>query len=960
MNRAGLGFVDRTKYVGAQESRLIPFVFSDTQSYMLEFAAGFIRVYVDGVRASSQASVNATITLVQDGIVGFSVLRTITLAAPPITPILVGDTITISGVIATGTLQVNGTWVVRGVPATNKLYLDGSGDPSGVYTSGGVIGGPIEIASPYLESDLANLQYAQSADVLTVTLKRLPQYELRRTSSSPLAFTFLPVTYNDGPFLTQNTDTQIQVYASATTGAVTLIATSGIFAASHVGGLFRLEQENIGDVKPWEPTKLIALAAVNPSSVPEIRRNDGKTYKCVAAATAVTNTATGSIPPTHEEGVEMDGDGNKITSFADVVGVSWLYLDSGFGIIRITAFTSSTQVTGTVVRNLPSAVVGGVTTAFGPFTFSGNGVTKVFGPLVGNTSTDPTKYVVTIGGVIQNPATYTVTAGGGNITFIAAPVTGTNNIVVSQVSANNRSSLWTFGAWSDNQGYPATVTYFQDRQFFAGTTGQPQGVWASKTGQYSNFGTSVPQQDDDALTFFLNARSINAISDLIALESLLAVTSSAVWRVTDGQDEVLTPSTVGFKPQNYIGGRSSVRSAIVGDSAVYAQSDGRRVRDLLFDFQFDKFTGNELSILAEHLFPYGSEIVRMDYAQFPFSLLHAVRDDGTLPTLSYLRDQDVLGWSPWDTNGVIEDVCSIPENSITSTYAIVRRIINNVSTRYIERFANREFATIDDAFFVDAGATYDGRNTTSVTMALTGGVLWDSTENLTLTASSSIGWATFAPEDVGNEVWLYASAIVDDEEVTQSVRARITARTNAITVTVNAVSNVPTSLQGVAVTAWTFAKVVMSGLTHLAGEAVVILADGKDVDPQTVASDGTVTLSHPGGVVHAGLAYECDAETLDFNVPGAPTVRAKTKTIPSVNVLLYQTRGLLVGPDENHLDEVAQRLDEAYQDPNEPTTDITITPIPTGINVSGRVFIRQSRPLPTTILAILPDIEFGE
>lgn len=880
MNRAGLQFVDRTKYVGAQKSRLIPFVFSDTQSYMLEFAAGFIRVYVGGDRASSAASVNATIINVVDGLVGLTPIRTLTLAAPPITPILAGDSITITGMIATGTFQVNGTWTVLSSSGTT-IRITGSGDPSGSYSSGGTIGEPIEIANPYVESDLPNLQYAQSADVLTVTLQRLPQYELRRTSLSPLAFTYLSVAYNEGPFLTQNTDTTIKVSTSAISGAVTLTASSGIFSASHVGGLFRLEQENIDDVKPWEPTKILQLAAVSPVGL--LRRNDGKTYQCTAPVPpgGTVNTATGSIPPTHDAGILPDGDGNKITSFADIVGVSWLYLDSGFGIVRITGFTSPTIVTGTVVRQLPTTVIA------------------------------------------------------------------------------HASSLWTFGAWSPNQGYPATVTYFQDRLFFAGTTGQPQGVWASKTGQYGNYGASVPSQDDDALTFFLNARQINAISDLIALESLLAVTSSAVWRVTDGTDEVLTPSTVGFKPQNYIGGRSAVRSAIVGDSAVYAQSDGRRVRDLLFDFQFDKFTGNELSILAEHLFPYGSAIVRMDYAQFPFSLLHAVRDDGTVPTLSYLRDQDVLGWSPWDTNGVIEDVCSIPESGITSTYVIVRRIINGTSTRYIERFANREFAAIDDAFFVDAGITYDGRNATAVTMTLTGGVAWSSAENLTLTASASAGWAGFTGADIGNEVWLSATVIIDDEEVTQTVRARIVAFTNARIVTVNAVSAVPASLQAVAVTAWTFAKTIVGGLTHLIGEAVVILADGKDVDPQAVASDGSVTLSHPGGVVQAGLAYESDAETLDFNVPGAPTIRAKTKTIPSVNVLLYQTRGLLVGPDEDHLDEVAQRLDEAYQDPNEATTDITITPIPTGINVSGRVFIRQSRPLPVTILAILPDIELG-
>lgn len=780
MNRPGLIYTAATRNSGAKRSRLVPFVFSTSQAYMLEFSEGFMRAYQNGVQVGA------------------------------------------------------------------------------------------EVATPYLESDLESLQWAQSADVLTLTLKRLPQYEVRRTSLVPV-FTVTQASYTEGPFLTQNTDTTITVSTTAITGAVTLTASSGIFSASHVGGLFRLEQENVDDVKPWEPTKLIALAAASPVGI--LRRNDGKTYQCTAAAASASNTATGSIPPTHDSGTAMDGDGNKIASFADVVGVSWTYLDSGYGIVRITGYTSPTVVTGTVVRQLPTTVIA------------------------------------------------------------------------------HASSLWSFGAWSPAQGYPATVTYFQDRLFFAGTTGQPQGVWASKVGLYSNFGVSVPSQDDDALTFFLNARQINAISDLIPLESLLAVTSSGVWQVTDGTDEVLTPSTVGFKPQNQIGGAPTVRSAIVGDSAIYPQLDRRRVRDLLFSFQTNKFLGTELSLLAEHLFPFGTAITRVEYAQYPFSLLHVIRDDGVMPTLSYLREQDVIGWGPWDTNGVIEDMCSILENNLTSTYLIVRRTINGSTVRYIERFANREYSAIEDAFFVDAGATYDGRAPAGVTMTLTGGVTWALGESLTVTASSGTGWTGFTSLDVGNEVWLRSG---DDR-----VKVQITAVASALIATAVPTSDVAASLRSAAIADWTLAKTVIGGLPHLEGEEVSILADGMDVDPQVVV-DGTITLLHPGGVVHAGLGYESDLETLHVNVPGAPTVRNKTKTIPQVSVLLYQTRGFFVGPDADHLDEIAQRLYEDLDQPIEPLTGIAIAPVPTRIDLDGHLFARQSRPLPVTVVGLIPDVEFGE
>lgn len=864
MNRPGTGYIAATKFSGASRSRLVPFVFSDDQSYELEFSTGFIRVYQNGA-----------------------------------------------------------------------------------YTG-------VELTStPYLEADLETLQYTQSADVLTVVCQRLPQREVRRTSTGPLTFVLSTPTYDSGPFLATNTDFQFQVYSSGTSGSVTLTSSANIFAAQHVGSLFRLDQENIGDVKPWESTKIIKTAAASP--VGEIRRNDGKTFKCVAPVPGggVVNTATGSVPPVHDFGVQMDGDGNKVTGLADIVGVSWLYMDSGYGIFRITAFLNSAQVTAQVIKQPPATVVGGVTTVFGPFIFSGDGVTVSFAPMVGTTSVDPTKYQVTVNFVIQNPTTYSVTPGGP-IVFVAAPPLGVNNITVYQLSQNNRSSSWSFGAWSDYQGYPRTVTYFQDRIHYAGTTRQPQGVWSSVTGQYYNFGVSVPSEDDDTLAFFLNARQINPILDLIAAEALLAATSSAVWRVTDGQDEVLTPTTLGFKPQNNVGASADARSIAVGDAVIYAQNDGRRVRDLLFSFDVDKFAGDELSLLSEHLFPVATTISRLDYAQYPFSIVFALRDDGEMPTLSYLRDQSVLGWSPWDTDGIIEDVCSIPEGGTTRTYVIVRRTVAGVSVRYIERFALREFADIDDGHFVDCGITVDGRRTTSA--ILTGGVTWASGESMLVTVVSG----DFNPLDditqYGNEVWLYSG----DDSVRLSITNYI-GSANAIQC--RPISDVPASLQGIATTEWTMARRNVGGLPHLNGNSVVICADALDVDPQVVGAGGVangVLLAHPGGVVHVGLAYNSDLETLDFNIPGAEPIRAKRKTICELTLLVNQTRGLEIGPDEDHLDELPSREYEDYDQPPSLQDDAITHPIPCRHDQNGRVFIRQSSPLPVTITGLLPEVEVGQ
>lgn len=861
MNRPGSQYIATTKYSGEKRSKLIPFVFSDSQSYVLEFGEGYIAIYADGLVIGNTVSV--AITNITIG--GTPSKRTITTAAPHLA--VLGGTVVIADVIGTGSYAPNGTWTVLEVVSPTVLKIKGVASPTGSYTSGGTLAVAQEIASPYLESDLPNLRFAQSADVLTVTSGRLPQYELRRIGAN--SFTFTQVVYNDGPFMDVNSDNRT-VQASAATGAVTLTASDPIFTADHVGGLFYLEANNFSALKPWEPQKVIATGGASP--VNQVRRNDSKVYLCTAAPATATDTATGSIPPTHEEGTQMDGDGNPVSGVASVVGVSWTYGDSGYGIVLISGFTDSTHVTGTVIRQLPASVVSGAT------------------------------------------------------------------------------DLWAPGAWSDANGYPRVVVYFQDRQFFASTEAQPQTVWASKTALYKDFGFSVPSQDDDTLAFTLNARQINGITDLIPLESLIASTSTAVWEISAGQDNVLKPSTVGFRRQNATGA-ASVQSVDVGESALYVQSGGRKLRDLIFDFSVNKFTGGEVSLLAEHLFPYGTSIARLDYAKEPFSLVHCVRSDGIVPVLAYLREQEVNAWSTFDTDGDYEDFCSIVESTgVISTYVIARRDINGSSVRYIERFANREFANISDAYFVDAGISYDGRNTTSVTMMVSGGTNWTTDEALTLTASSASGWDAFSVGDIGNEI------VLDDGN--DQVRLKITGFTLLTQVTVNPVTTVPSQFRGVATTDWSFAKDVFSGADHLEGKTVSILADGMDVDEQIVIG-GSVSLQVPASVVHVGLPFVSDMETLDVNLPGSESVRNRTKSIPKVTALVYASRGIFIGPDEAHLDEVPQRLYEDYADPTGVLTGRAEIPIPTTPDKDGKIFIRQSRPLPLTVLALLPEIEFG-
>lgn len=539
----------------------------------------------------------------------------------------------------------------------------------------------------------------------------------------------------------------------------------------------------------------------------------------------------------------------------------------------------------------------------------------------------------------------TITAIGGGGTTATATVADYLPVVGPAVS-----TIWAFGAWSIDQGYPAIVTYFADRLVLANTPKKPQTEWTSKTADYHNFARSSPLVAADAIKQTLNARQVNAILELIPMDQLIALTSSSSW-ASPPRGTVWTPTTIGYDPQSF-DGSAFLRAILTGDSAIFAQFGGTKVRALSFKNDSGKFIGDELTIMARHLFDNTKYIVDWDYAKEPHGILWIVRSDGVLIGLTYLPEQEVIGWHRHDTDGFFERVCVIPENGVDTPYFVIRRTVNGATVRYLERMSVRDRTDILDSFFVDAGLTYDGRNVSTKTIAITG-VSYAGGDSVTLTASA----ATFAATDLGDAIQFPNAA--------GNVRASITAYTSSTVVTALLQSPVPTALQAVATTTWTFARDTFSGLDHLKGKTVAILADGSPEVPQTVVALATggfgVTLAQPAGVVHIGLGYVCDIETLDVNFPNSPeSVSDNSKVIPKVSLRVEKTLGLKAGADEaNLLDFGLQPINFDYNAPWPLQTEVDTGFILTGWRKTGRVLIRQDNPLPATINTIMPYVEIG-
>lgn len=502
--------------------------------------------------------------------------------------------------------------------------------------------------------------------------------------------------------------------------------------------------------------------------------------------------------------------------------------------------------------------------------------------------------------------------------------------------------------------FPGAVVYYQQRLIFAGSNLQPQTVWTSKTGLFKNFGYSVPNKDDDAITFTLSSNKVNRVRHLLGLRKLLALTTGAEFTISGG-DTGLSAKTVQAVPEGY-DGTAIVPPVVVGNSAVYVQARGNRVSSFGYSLNADGFAADDLTLFSAHLFK-GKELTNVAYQKVPDSIVWYVRDDGVLLGLTYVPEQQLVGWHWHDTDGFVESIACIPEGQEDVLYMVVRRNINGVQKRYIERMESRQITSIEDAFFVDCGLTYDGRNTDAAkTFTLSGGTTWQFPEVVTMTA---VGHTPFTVGSIGADYSLKRQVTDENgDPATEIVRVEVVGYTSPGVVTVKLLIICPVSLRGVAVSAWARQVKTLSGLVHLEGKTVSILADGS-VHPQRVVTGGSVALQEAAGIAHVGLQYISDMETLDLELKNAnETVLDKKISVTGLTVRVEESRGIFAGKDKRSLYEHKTDRDD-YESPIELLTGQADIPISNDWQGKGRVFIRQSDPLPLTVLAVIPEVTIG-
>ncbi|MCK5608531.1 hypothetical protein KAR91_42005 [Candidatus Pacearchaeota archaeon] len=746
-------------------------------------------------------------------------------------------------------------------------------------------GNPYEIASPYAAADLSGLKYCQSADVIYLFH---PDYAIRKLSRaadddwSLNTIDFRPAPTAEDPLVPETTLT-----LQATSGdGITFTAGAGVFKSGDVGRLI-ISGAGRASIVDFVSTSVVLCNIIGTfSSVGPI----------ASGAWSMPGSTSGELTPSIDGPVgsitnlTSTGTSDAIVKLLEAGQDHWIASGSGTNEYYLLnaapgypaskpskVFENDVSLTEAAVGSLAASqwdwadndtlgydtiyirLGDGVdpdTKAASDESFvkmsSGSSTTQLF------ISTDVGSYIKMNDGFIK------IT------TFVSA--TSIKGEILKVLSDTTATSIWTLESetWTDTNGYPSVGVFFEDRLFVAGSPAFPETVWASVVSDYENFTPGI--EDADSMQFSLSSRQVSVIRWMEPKDSLFIGCAGGEWRIgPEDTGEPLTPLNIIAK-QRRTNGCANALPVTVDSSILFIQRENRKLREFLFRFEDNDYIAPDLTLLSEHITRGG--VGQVAYQQNPLSIVWCVRDDGKLLGMTYLREQNVVGWHLHETDGEVESIAVIPGDGYDELWMIVKR----GNARYVEML---------EAFFEDTNAEYKANKGLNA-FFVDSGITYNSTPTITIT-----------------------------------------------------------------------------GLGHLEGESVAVLADASVVDGLTVAS-GQITLPTAASVVHVGLPYTGTLKQMRFNTGLEDgTAQGRKKRIPKFILRVNESGPFKAG---RNADDLLVMSSESVETTTGGLIGITLGAIKDlfsgdieAVNNGawdreGQLTVVQDKPLPLTLLAIIPEV----
>ena len=556
-------------------------------------------------------------------------------------------------------------------------------------------------------------------------------------------------------------------------------------------------------------------------------------------------------------------------------------------------------------------------------------------------------------------------------------ITGVNStteaVITIDTAMTNSNAVtdWQLGAFSDTTGHPSCVTFFEQRLVFAGTTNQPQTIFFSKSGDYENMDANIggTVADDDAIIYTIASNQVNAIRFMTATRTLIIGTAGGEFTVSGGgTDSAVTPTNILIKKQSNHGS-ANVDAIAVGNATLFLQRAKRKIRELAYNFDVDGYIAPDMTILAEHISEGG--LTQIAYQQEPNQIVYGVRGDGELVGLTYQREQQVTAWHRHIFGGRF--------GNATITVTDYANIANG--TRIVLTKADGTTTTFTSATSSTTGKfhTTTSNNQTATNLK----TLIDADSDFTATVSSNVvtitetsplstGFLTvtslddstrLTKTDEGKAVCESVAVIPTDDteyQVYVIVKRTINGATRRFVEILNVfdfdqTDNTSFNFLDSALSYSGSAVSTISGLDHLEGQTVSVLANGATHPDKTVSS-GSITLDRSSTDVKVGLAYTSLLQTMRLNAGSQNgTSQGKTKRIYDITVRMFETIGVEVGPDLSNMERIPFRSSADLMDEGiPPFTGDKEVEFRGNYETDGFIFVRQTQPLPFTILSLYP------
>ena len=511
--------------------------------------------------------------------------------------------------------------------------------------------GTVELATPWGQTDLDNIRYTQSADVVFVDVDGVTPQQIERRGTGR-SWSVVDHEGRFGPFL-QSKASSAKLFTDLLHSNATLQSDIPFFRSGHVGALFALTHSGQSGVQKLG-AKLAATDAIKVTGIADTGAPSADSERRIVFN--ITGTYSGTVE------IQRSFDSEDFGFFPANEHFITSGSKSDTGTFNVTVDDDDDNLTVWYRAQLTAWNSG---TAFITYTQPSSSQT----------------------GVVR------VTEFTNNQSVEAE--------VLRRLSDTGATDDWQEGAWSGVRGYPAAVALHDGRLFHSNKSN----IWGSESDNFDSHDLAL-EGDAAPINKTLGSGPVDKVQYLLSLLRLIIGTSGKeISGRSTSIDEVVTPTNFnakGFSTQ----GSAPVRALELDTQGIFVQRSKRRLYSIGLADGFSEYATNDLTLLVPDLF--AANIVSIAVQRQPDTRIHCVQANGNVAILTFLPAEEVLAWSTYETNGSIERAMVLPGEVEDKVYYHINRTINGSTKRFLERWATEAESVGDTglSYLADCAASF--------------------------------------------------------------------------------------------------------------------------------------------------------------------------------------------------------------------------------------------------------------